>query len=314
MTPTNKELQANVVLQQLQKSVTDAVNMENRHKTISTMILFFMVLLAFSVAFANAQFNVHAILTAKFWVDFLLTSGGGLFLKWVFGRSGMIEGHKHPDVIEALRAVYVVNNRIKDERLSTALKEFIDKSNDINKTKAYKKKIGFKLRRIITFRKRFWNKEKENIRLQEKVLYETASENEIQKLYDNNFFLDVIKVKYSPIKEEVLITGEDSGGGAEDHSMNFNGTYEIFGKNIIVTMITISLSFFLAMIETQGLEFNIGILITFVMRVAIYILNAYLGYSIGKTAVEKIKLNKLSKINGFLSRFLEISREPGGEH
>jgi len=309
MLDEKKNIRDNAIVAKMMKEVSNASQREQRHKTVSIMILAFMVILAFVIAFANASFNWSAIGTAKFWIDFLFTAGGGQFLKWVFGKSGLIEGHKHPDVVAALSDVHRVNGEIVDAELVGSLQTYIAKSNEREKLEAYETKIRYKLRGIILIRKKHWNKEKENVRIARKIMENNFDEKDEKTLYDNNFSMDVIKVKHNIIKESTLNTGHQGGNDNESDDMNFNEMYELFGKSVLITGASIGLSFFLAMIQTEGAEFDGTVVITFFTRVFVYLMNSYVGYSTGKAAVETIKLNKLKKIFGFLVAFKETNKK-----
>lgn len=93
-----KELKLNKNLSDESLSLSKQLSADNINRTISYVSLVVLVLVAFFISLANAEFNFRRILEAQFWIDFSFTTGGGLFLKWIFGKWGSVEGHRHPNV------------------------------------------------------------------------------------------------------------------------------------------------------------------------------------------------------------------------
>jgi hypothetical protein len=84
--------------------------------------------------------------------------------------------------------------------------------------------------------------------------------------------------------------------------------FNLFGKNIILTTLSVVITFILAVTSVLMSDLSWSALFIFFTRIATFTMNSYLGFSIGKSGVEKIKLNILMKIHKFLSTFIEVYR------
>lgn len=303
--------------------ITRALDVDHRQKTVSIAVLVFMIFAAFFISLADADFNWRAIGTAKFWIDFTLTFGGGQFLKYVWGKLGFYEGHQDPAVKEEMLALSINNKTIKNNGLVTRLKEFISETNLSRKYKAFRDKVYKEALRKP--KSRFWSDQKETIRIYERMVKETDPEMKDvlkRELEDRNFDLESLevykfsffglipkKLKYSKINDGAIGTGYEDTDRGDDDSMEFNEMYQLYGKNAMFTAATTGLSFLLSIVGFSAQEFSMAVFVTFVSRVFVYVLNSYVGYTTGKSAVEMIKLNVLKRINNFLATFLEANKK-----
>lgn len=298
--------------------ITKALDVDHRQRTVSIAVLVFMVFAAFFISLADASFNWRAIGTAKFWIDFTLTFGGGQFLKYVWGKLGIYEGHQDPAVKEEMLTLSINNKTIKNNGLVTRLKDFINRANKERKYKAFRDKVYKEaLRRP---KSGFWMYQKETIRIYEQ--YEKEPTEELKReLEDRNFDIDTLsiyrysffgliprKLKYSKINDGSIGTGYEDTDSDDGESLEFNEMYHLYGKNAMFTAATTGLSFLVSIVGFSSQEFSMAVFVTFVSRVFVYVLNSYVGYTTGKTAVEMIKLNVLKRINNFLATFLEANK------
>ena len=298
--------------------ITKALDVDHRQRTVSIAVLVFMVFAAFFISLADASFDWKAIGTAKFWIDFTLTFGGGQFLKYVWGKLGIYEGHQDPAVKEEMLTLSINNKTIKNNGLVTRLKDFIKRANTERKYKAFRDKVYKEaLRRP---KSAFWIYQKETIRIYER--YEKEPTDELKReLEDRNFDIDTLsvykysffgliphKLKYSKINDGSIGTGYEDTDSDDGESLEFNEMYQLYGKNAMFTAATTGLSFLVSIVGFSSQEFSMAVFVTFVSRVFVYVLNSYVGYTTGKTAVEMIKLNVLKRINNFLATFLEANK------
>lgn len=280
-----------------------------RNLAYALFVVFFVA--AFFISLANANFDFAKILEAQFWIDFTVTFGGGMVLKWAFGRYGSYEGHKNKKVIQEIASIEKTNLEIKEKGLLSLLSQYVNFNNHLRKLKAIKNKVFAKINGSFGRKKNKWLKQKEAVLIAEKWLM--AEDNSEEKfaleaeLNERNFDIDAYKIKYPYINESTLKTGF-AGREDEDEKMDFNEYYELFGKNSIVTILSVIISVLLAISTVVMEEITIKTFFVFFTRVAMYGVNSYVGFSIGKSAVETVKLNILTTINRFLSTFLEQNK------
>ncbi len=280
-----------------------------RNLAYSLFVIFFIA--AFFISLASADFDFTKILQAQFWIDFSITFGGGMILKWAFGKYGSYEGHKNKKVIAEIKNIQSVNYTIKEKGLLSLLSLYVTFNNHLRKLKAIKNKVFARINGTFGFRKRRWLKQKDAILIAEKWLMAEDHSEEKEKLQmqlnDMNFDIDAYKIRYAYINEATLRTGfanrED-----EDEKMTFNEYYELFGKNSLVTILSIVISILLAVSTVVMEEITLKTFFVFFTRITMYGVNSYIGFSIGKSAVETVKLNILSTINRFLNTFLEENK------
>lgn len=309
-------LKGNSELNRESLSLSKQLSAENLYRTLAIALFTLMIIVAFFVSLANAEFNWAAIGTAQFWIDFGITFGGGQILKWAFGKFGNAEGHKHPAVKKALTNLDTAHTRITDLGLVELLSDFVLYNNHLRKIRAIRKKVFIKLNSHIPFKGK-WRKQKEAIKIYEKYL-ETVEGSQLNlelatELDAMNFDIDGYKIKYSKINKAALQTGFNSGDVEGEEQMAFNEMYELFGKSSIITMLSIAFSILLAVSSVSPDDaVSLTTFIIFFTRVLMFALNSYVGFVTGKGAVERIKLNILININNFLQTFLEANKKPMG--
>lgn len=296
-------------------SLSKQLSAENLYRTIAVAMFVFMVVLAFFISLADADFEWVAIGTAKFWIDFSVTFGGGQFLKFVFGKYGNVIGHKNEKVIEAIDNIESDNLEIKNRGLVTLLDDFVNFNNYTRKIRAIRKRVFAKLNLPLS-RKSKWRRQKEAVIIYEKYL---ASEEGSQlnkelseKLDDMNFDIDGYNVKYNKIKKASLTTGFNSGKDESDENMTYSELYELFGRSSMITAVSILASLLLAVSSITSQDITLATFITFFTRIFMYALNSFIGFGTGKSAVERVKLNILVNIHNFLQKFLEANKKPMG--
>lgn len=291
-------------------SLSKQLSAENLYRNVSYLLLVALIIVAFFISLADNSFDITKIAEAQFWIDFSITTGGGLILKWAFGKYGIFQGHKHKEVNKALISVNNLNDEIKRQGLLDNLRDLISHTNKIKKLKAIKRLVWLKSYRHPKSKK--WQKLKECVKLTEELLEQNVTperEKEIEeKLFQYNFDLDSYKIKYKPISEASLKTGMPTQE-KDDENFTFNELWELFGKSSLVTAFTISLSVLFAISDPEMTNVTLTTLFIFFSRVTTFILNSYSGFIIGKTSVETKKLQILNSIDRFLSRFIELSKK-----
>lgn len=295
-------------LQKLGNDIGGQLAIDKMYRNFAYMTFAILFIVTFFISLANAEFDFYKILQARFWIDSLITLGGSLIIKFTFGKYGNSEGNKNKEVQLALEQIKKDNQDIEDNNLSTDLKIVVDRYNENKKLNALKAKTYEKLNKNSKSKK--WKKIKCSIKIYEDLLVEKDENKKlelIEKLNENNFSLDNFKIKYDRISEASLQTGLPIENN-ENQKMSFNEMYELFGKQIYMTIITIVFTILLASSSILMETFNIKTIIIFLSRVLSYALNAFMGFIIAKNAVETIKLNVLKLIHTFLKRFLELMR------
>lgn len=289
-------------------SLSTQLSADNINRSIAYITLVVLIIIAFFVSMANAKFQWEKIFEAQFWIDFSVTSGGGLFLKWIFGRYGNYEGHKNKRVVEATKEIENDNSRIESLGLLGNLKSYIDFNNRKIKTGRIRKKAYAKAFKRPKRKK--WQDLKECVKLQEELLELEAEGKEdletLEKLEEKNFNLESYKIKYPRIKESTLRTGFSSSD-TDEAQLSFSEMWELFGKSSLITVLSFAMSILLAVTSVLMEDISLRTFFVFFTRVGIFIMNSYVGFIISKTAVEQVKLNVLKNIHGFLARFIEVS-------
>ena len=280
-----------------------------RNLAYALFVIFFIA--AFFISLASANFDLTKILQAQFWIDFTITFGGGMILKWAFGKYGNYEGHKNKKVIEEIKSIEQTNLVIKEKGLLSLLSLYVHFNNSLRKLRAIKNKIFTKINGSFGRGKKKWLKQKEAVLIAEKYIMAEDNTEEKERLKaeldERNFDIDAYKIRYPFINESTLKTGF-SGKEDEDEKMDFNEYYELFGKNSLVTILSILISVLLAVSTIVVEEITLKTFFVFFTRVALYGVNSYIGFSIAKSAVETVKLNILTTINRFLNTFLEENK------
>lgn len=280
-----------------------------RNLAYALFVIFFIA--AFFISLASANFDFTKILQAQFWIDFTITFGGGMILKWAFGKYGNYEGHKNKKVIEEIKSIEQTNLVIKEKGLLSLLSMYVHFNNSLRKLKAIKNKIFTKINGSFGRGKKKWLKQKEAVLIAEKYIMAEDNTEEKERLKaeldERNFDIDAYKIRYPFINESTLKTGF-SAKEEEDEKMDFNEYYELFGKNSLVTILSILISVLLAVSTIVVEEITLKTFFVFFTRVALYGVNSYIGFSIAKSAVETVKLNILTTINRFLNTFLEENK------
>jgi hypothetical protein len=306
-----QELKVNKDLKSDSLNLSKQLSSDYLYRNLSYALLVLFIVAAFFISLASAQFDFAKILQAQFWIDFSITFGGGMILKWAFGKYGNYEGHKNKEVIKEIRNIESANTVIKERNLIRLLSDYVKFNNDLRKLKAIKNKVFTKINGA-NFKKDKWLSEKESVLIAEKWIMAGEGTEDKEKyekeLTERNFDLDSYKIKYPYINESTLKTGF-AGREDEDEKMSFNEYYELFGKNSLVTSLSIVISVLLAISTVIMDEITLRTFFVFFTRIAMYGVNSYVGFAIGKSAVETVKLNILTTINRFLNTFLEENEE-----
>lgn len=313
---TIQSLKHNQKLNSESLSLSKQLSADNMQRTIAYVSLIVLIVIAFFVSLADAKFDPMKIFEAKFWIDFSITVGGGLFLKWVFGRYGSYEGHRHPDVKKAIIRIEDDNTVIEGQGLLSLFKQFIAFNNNTRKVKAIRSKVYTNLNKKPKDTE--WLRQKKCVKLLEELLEIDKEKNEEEylakkeELEDLNFDLDSYKIKYSMIKEDTLRTGFASASDDDEEVLTYSEMWQLFGKSSIVTLLTTSLSILLAISSVMMQDISMATFFAFFTRIGMYFVNSYMGFTTSKTAVEKVKLNVLNNIHSFLQTFLEANNVSTG--
>ena len=303
----------NILLKKESLDLTKQLSADNMYRNSAYALFVILIVAAFFVSLANADFNLAKIGTAQFWIDFAMTFGGSMLLKYAFGKYGNFKGHRHPEVINAQFAVNEDNKLLEKFRLVGTLHEYVESTNKAKKLKKIKEKawrICFNKSKFRTKKNlKKWENIKDCLNIVEIIEKETDEKNIEsleQTLYERNFDLNLYKIKYNAINIATLKTGSPVNNESDDENLTFNEMYELFGKQIIVNILTLIFTVVLASLSVVMDGFSLKAVFTFVARIGTFSMNAYMGFSIGKSAVETGKLNVLNSIHKFLTRFIEI--------
>jgi hypothetical protein len=282
---------------------------ENAYKFSAWLLYSLMIVIAFFISLGDADFDFTKLIRAQFWVDFLFTFGGGMLLKYAFGKWGDFEGHKNVQVIKAIVDINEDHRRIEAKKLQEELENYIDHSNKVRKTQALKQKTFKKLRSKFSIKKK-WKSIKASVLIYETMLLKDLSEEEKEghqdTLDENNFEIDSFRwLKYSKIRKDALNTGF-TNQGSDDEGLSYSEMYQLFGRNMILTILTLAITFILAITSVVMSGVTMQTVWIFITRIGAFSMNAYLGYAIGKSGVERLKLNVLKSIHKFLSTFTEV--------
>ena len=302
---SNQDNKIDKGLENASKQVASILKAENSYKSSAWLIYSVMIVIAFFISLGNSDFDFSRILRAQFWIDFSVTFFGGLLIKFAWGKWGNAEGHRHPNVIKAHKDVEKDNLQIEEQALVEEFDNEIDRINAKRKLSAIKRKAfkilnGMALFRIFK-RKDYWLKIKECI-----LRIEAFGFNEETKKFldTNNFDLKTFEIKYQRIDKGTVQTGY-TDKGQDDEKMDYNEYYQLFGRNIYITLLSFFITIILAITSVTIDSLSGKTLFIFFTRFGVYSMNAYVGFSIAKSGVEKVKLNILKKIHIFLKKFLE---------
>jgi hypothetical protein len=307
---TSKEKgRVSMSLSGLSDDIAKLTKADSTYKVSAWLLYAILAIVAFLISLGNAKFDFAKILQAQFWIDFSFTFGGGMLLKYAFGKWGDFEGHKHERVKQAIQNITDDHVDIKNKKLLQNLDEYIDYKNKKKKLAKIKEKTYIKLRKNDKNKK--WLSIKECIIIQEALLNtedKAKIEEYTKELNDKNFDLDTFPIKYNKIRRDTLQTGFSDGSDNDDDTLTYSEMFNLFGKNIILTTLSVVITFILAVTSVLMSDLSWSALFIFFTRIATFTMNSYLGFSIGKSGVEKIKLNILMKIHKFLSTFIEVYR------
>lgn len=305
---TNQEKgRTSMGLSSLSDDIAKLTKADSTYKVSAWLLYTILAIVAFLISLGNAEFDFTKLGTAQFWIDFSFTFGGGMLLKYAFGKWGDFEGHKNELVKGAIKDITKDHIDIKEKNLLSDLDEYIDYRNKKKKLAKIKEKTYIKLRKNDKSKK--WLSIKECVLIQEALM--TTEDPEKIKQYteeldERNFDLDTYPIKFNKIRKDTLQTGFSDGAEENDDTLTYSEMFNLFGKNIALTIVSVVITFILAITSVLMSDLSWAAVFIFFTRVTTFSMNAYLGFSIGKTGVEKIKLNILKKIHQFLSRFIEV--------
>lgn len=305
-----KDLAKDKVLIAKDIDLAKQLSLDNLYRNLAVFVFIFLVIIAFFAELASANFNWDNLWTAQFWISLTLTMGGGIAIKFIWGKYGGVSGHKNFKVIEAMRKLSEKDEEIVANNLVDDLENQIDLSNRTRKIKAYKGKL---YRWLLLFPKnKKLRTQRDCLVKYEKLENNNLTNEEKQELVDylreNNFDFDSKKVKYKKITLSSLRTGIPAKQNEEDENYSFNEVYELFGKTFFMYILSFSFTVLVAVAEIAPTSFALGVLISFFLKVGVYVLNAITGFAMAKQAVETVKLNVLSASYNYLARFLELKK------
>lgn len=295
-------------LNQLSNDLGKQLSVDNLYRNSAYLSFSLLVVITFFISLASAAFDFAKILEAQFWLDFIITLGGSMFLKYVFGKYGNFEGHKFPQVKQAQKSLNDLNYQIDSQNLATDLKIYVNEFNKDTKLLALKAKTYKKLTKKPRSKK--WLKIKRCILLSEEFVDASKERQKeiLVELDELNFTMEQIKIKHNKISEASLQTGLPQGSQEENEKMTFNEMKELFGKQFYLTTVTTLFTILAAASSLTVDKVSTKILVIFLLRIVSYVMNSFVGFVSSKSAVETIKLNVLRTVYLFLKRFLEIKR------
>lgn len=299
-------------MKEQEAAVTSLLKAEKAYKNFSIFLFTIFVVISFFISLGSSKFDFNRILQAQFWIDFSITFGGGMILKGAFGKWGDYEGHKNTQVITAIDNVNKANQEIKEKNLVNKFLSWVGDVNRRRKIKAMKTKVFKKMHAWFTIRtKKHWRKMKDIV-LTAELLESTKDDlkrTEYKKMLDEyGFDIDSYKIKYPVLRESALQSGFSSPSDS-DAKLSYSEMYQLFGKNFLMTLFSFFLTVLLAITSVFLDDISLATVYIFGSRVLSFAMNAYTGFSVGKSGVEKIKLSILQTIHRLLSSFLEVAQE-----
>lgn len=305
-----QNLKNDIVLAKNEFDLSKQLSRDNAYRNLAFLLLIALILAAFFISLASNDFDFSKIWSAQFWTDFLITTGGGFLLRWAFGKWGGYVGHTNKEVVKVLNSIDAKHKEIYEMGATTLLGDYIKHNNRVRKLNAIKKQVYWKLNATFSFKKK-WQQMKHCVMLAEELL-ETKDADRFREISNElalyNFDLDSYKIRYHAIKESSLRTGATISD-KNDKRLSYNEMAELFGKKIVFTTFTTLLSILFAISNVTMNDITLATIYLFITRVTLYVLNAYSGFTTGRSAVETKKLSILNNIDNFLARFIENVRK-----
>jgi hypothetical protein len=280
--------------------------MDKAYRNIAIVSSVVLVVAVFFISLANANFDWNALNRAQFWIDFSITFFGAMYMKYIWGVNGNYEGNNNPKVIEALLEVEQINKKVEDEKLLEALEAEVDYINKSNKIKELRKQTFYWLTwfpKNTTLKVR-----KQGILLFEEYLKsknQTRKEEILNKLDDIGFNLDSFKVKAPLLKVEHLQMGFTNGGNSVYEQYSYDATQQLFGKQVWTTLTSLVFTLLIAVVSLVSNDITLATVSLFAVRLFIYSINGFFGFTTGKTSVETVRYTVLKNISRFLKTFIE---------
>lgn len=296
-------------LKGIASKVSDQLKADNMYRSSAWFIFIIMFIVAFFISLGNSEFDFAKILQAQFWIDFSITFFGSMLLKWAFGKWGDFEGHKNPLVIAVINEINNAYVTINQRGLLETLTQYIKDFNLNKKLQALKTTVFIRLRQWFRFKNKYRQLKKCILLEEEYRLAETSEERKKEiknELNDYNFDLETYPQKYTELKESAIETGFATRGN-EDEKMTYSEMYELFGKNILITLLSFLLTVGLAVTSVVIEDISWKTMFIFFTRIGLFSMNAYIGFVVGKSGVEKIKYSVLKTIKRFLNTFIEVN-------
>jgi hypothetical protein len=282
------------------------LTMDKAYRNVAIVSSVILIVAVFFISLASANFDWNALNRAQFWIDFVITFFGAIYMKYIWGVNGNYEGNNNPKVIDALLEVEQTNKLLEDNNLLEALEAEVDHINKSNKIKDLRKRTFYWL----TW---FPKNTKLKVRKQGIILFEeylktkdeTRKEEILTKLDDLGFNLDSYRTDAPLLKVEYLQMGFANGGSTVYEQYSYNATQQLFGKQVWTTIMSFVFTTLIAVVSLVSNEITLATISLFATRVFIYSINGFFGFTTGKQAVETVRYTVLKNISRFLKTFIE---------
>jgi hypothetical protein len=286
------------------------LTMDKAYRNVAVVSSVILIVAVFFISLASANFDWNALNRAQFWIDFVITFFGAIYMKYIWGVNGNYEGNNNPKVIDALLEVEQTNKLLEDNKLLEALEAEVDYINKSNKIKSLRKRTFYWL-------SWFPKNTKLKVRKQGIILFEeylktkdeTRQEEILNKLDDLGFNLDSYKTDAPLLKVEYLQMGFANGGSTVYEQYSYNATQQLFGKQVWTTIMSFVFTALIAVVSLVSNEITLATISLFATRVFIYSINGFFGFTTGKQAVETVRYTVLKNISRFLKTFIEKMKE-----
>ena len=287
----------------------ELVSLDNLYRNTAWLSYTVFIIFALFISLVAADFEWERLAKAQFWLDTFFTVGGGLFLRWIFGKYGSSIAHRNPAIKKALQDIEDDVKKISNLKLIAKFKDYLRIFNIRGKLAAIHNKVY--VMRQIKPKNAHWKKQQDLVRDAELLMDMKENDplrSEIEnRLFDNGFDITSYPVYYKELKEDTLMTGFSDKKQEADNNFYYNENYQMFGKNAPMTVSSLFGGILLAVTIFSPNVISIATLSTFFSRVVMFTYNAMTGFVDSKSSVETTKLNVLNKIHIFFMTFLELN-------
>lgn len=264
----------------------------NRTKIIMPILItVFLLILLFLTLLATVNYSIESIN----WGDL----GFSLFY-WISGRMtyfslGVEIGETNPNVVLMENTIAKYRKRIFKTKTNKQVAEKFTRRNVSSKMNAYIDLIDLKLSKLSNkSSKRAIKKTNELMQERENAIeYLDCYEN--NKEYTGNFNINNIRVKYDVLDFGTCFSyGNKSRAKGHKYRINIQGEGVV--KSVPSFVWSVIMSFMSASVSIITYGFTTLALITFVIKLLLFLMGCYNGITLGKNVIETEKYNVLLNI------------------